>query len=241
MGAASGVDLVQLGWKAYVAELTGTFALVWLASTTMAVYAERAPGDPSANTLVNALAYGLALMVAIYAIGPISGCHINPAVTIGLWSAGKIPLNEAIAYMVAQIFGGILAGIVHAALLGVGASSAGLPLPGPGIGDWHVAIIEAILTFVFVFVLTGSVVGGKGPTGWSGLAPGMALALAVLVADPLTGASLNPARTLGPAVVSANWTVHWAYWLGPIAGAILAANLYQRIVPGERTADQGSG
>ena len=234
------MQFVQAGWKAYLAELTGTFSLVWLASTTMAVYAERAPGDPSANTLVNALAYGLALMVVIYAIGPISGCHINPAVTIALWSVGKIPLNEGIAYMVAQLFGGILAGIVHATLLGVGASSAGLTLPGTGIGDGQVAIIEAILTFVFVFVLMGSVVGGKRVTGWSGLAPGMALTLAVLVAGPLTGASLNPARTLGPAVVSANWTVHWAYWIGPIAGAVLAANLYQRIVPGARTPDQGS-
>ncbi|MBI2910585.1 MAG: aquaporin [Chloroflexi bacterium] len=231
---------MQAGWKAYLAELIGTFALVWLASTTMAVYAERAPGDASAGAVVNALAYGLALVVLIYAIGPISGCHINPAVTIGLWSAGKIPLNEGIAYIVAQLFGGILAGIVHAALLGVGASSAGLTLPGPDIGDGHVAIIEAILSFVFVFTLMGSAVGGKQPTGWSRLAPGMALALAVLVAGPLTGASLNPARTLGPAVVSANWTVHWAYWIGPIAGSLLAANLYQLVSPGERAADRGA-
>ncbi len=206
----------------------------------MAVYAERAPGDAAANTLVNALAYGLALTVVINAVGPLSGCHINPAVTIGLWSAGKIPLNEGVAYMVAQLFGAILAGIVQAALLGVGPSAAGLTLPGPGVGDGHVAIIEAILTFVFVFVLMRSGVSGKGPTGWAGLAPGVALTLAVLVAGPLTGASLNPARTLGPAVVSANWTVHWAYWIGPIAGAVLAANLYQRILPGARTADLGS-
>jgi len=197
-----------------LAEFVGTFALVLVGSLSVDV----------TNSVVGvAFAHGLTLLVMVYAVGPVSGCHINPAITIAMLSARRIPPREAAAYIVSQVIGGVLAGLLHAAITPWSQTSFGLTLPSDLIGrsEGLALLIEAVFTFFLAFVVYAVAVSGKSPSNVTGLAIGLTLAAAILASGPLTGASLNPARTLGPAVASGNFTAHWVYWLGPVVGAIV--------------------
>ena len=203
--------------RVLLAEFIGTFTLVFIGSLAV---------DTSNSLVAVALAHGLVLMAMVYTIGPISGAHINPAITIGLLSAQKIKPLDAAQYVVSQLLGGVVAGFLHAAITPWSRTSYGLTVPTELIGgSAEIALlVEAVATFFLAFVVYLAAVAEKTPQPATGLAIGMTLAFAILAAGPLTGASLNPARTLGPAVASMNFTAHWAYWVGPIVGAIVGTS-----------------
>jgi MIP family channel proteins len=202
--------------KALAAELIGTFTLV------LAVAGATALAGPNGGGIVAmALAYGLAMTGVLYAWGPVSGAHVNPAVTFGLALGGRIRWPVAAGYWVAQCLGAVLASYMLAWLIGtdtgLGASTGTLTAAQP----LRVMVFEAVMTYFLVATVYGTSAGGGGSA--SGPAVGAVLAADVLLGGTITGASMNPARTLGPAVVLRDFSYLWIYILGPFAGAALAA------------------
>ena len=207
-----------------LAELIGTFALIFIGAGAGALAASNGGG------LVGvALAHGLVIVGFAYAYGHISGTHINPAVTLGVWAAGKIDTTRALAYMAAQLLGGIVGAGVLAWVLG---ETRGEPRRhGPGGRRQSPAqglVLELILTFFLVNTMMNAGISGKA-TIPAGMAIGLTLTFCILMGGPLTGASLNPARTLGPALVTGNFADIWLYFVGPIAGGVLAGLLYKTV------------
>lgn len=184
-------------------------------------------------------AFGLSLLAMIYAVGPISGCHVNPAVTLGLCLTGKMERKHAAGYVVGQLVGATLAaGLVWllasgapggyvAAQQGLGANGFGAHSPG-GYGLAAALGAEVALTFLLVFTVLGAT-DARAPTGFAGVAIGLVLALIHLVGIPLTNTSVNPARSLGPAVFVGGWTLSqlWVFFVAPLVGAALAAIVYR--------------
>lgn len=169
----------------------------------------------------------------------ISGGHINPAVTIGLWITGKADARTAAFYIPAQLIGAILAGFLLKALYPAGAADAvglGTPVLAEGVGFGRGIVIEAILTFFLVFAIFGTAIDERAPKV-GGFGIGLVLLFAILAAGPLTGASLNPARTLGPALAAGVWSDHLVYWIGPILGASAGAVAYSALFLGRASAE----
>jgi aquaporin Z len=215
---------------ALVAELIGTFALVFIGAGAAAL---------GIGGLVGvAFAHGLVLACFAYAYGHVSGTHVNPAVTLGVWLAGKIAAGRAAAYFVTQLIGGALAGYALAWCLGGTETGLGATVLAEGLQAGGAVIdvtpamgvvIELILTFFLVNTVLNAGVSGKA-THSAGLAIGLTLTFAILMGGPLTGASLNPARTLGPALATGNWADFWVYLVGPLAGGAVAALLYRGVL-----------
>src|ERR1051325_9438254 len=216
----------------YVAELVGTFVLVF-ASCGSAVLA----GD-KIGFLGVSLAFGLSLLAMVYAIGPISGCHINPAVTVGVLLAGKMEKRFAGGYIVAQILGAIVAaGVLLVIAKGVPGgydpSAAGFAANGYGNhspGHYNLLsafLVEIVLTFFLVFTVLGAT-DNRAPVGFAGIAIGLVLTLIHLVGIPVTNTSVNPARSIGPAVFVGGWALSqlWLFIVAPLIGAALAAAVY---------------
>lgn len=221
--------------KKYLAELIGTFVLVF-GGCGSAVLA----GD-KIGFLGVSIAFGLTLLTMAYAIGPISGCHINPAVTVGLLVSKKIDPKDAAGYIGAQVIGGILAAalllaIAKGAATGYDPALAGFAANGygdhsPGHYNLTAALLaEIILTFLLVFTVLGAT-DIKAPVGFAGIPIGFVLALIHLVGIPVTNTSVNPARSIGPALFVGGWALSqlWLFIIAPIAGAILAAVVYRTI------------
>ena len=202
--------------KSLVAEFVGTFALIFIGAGALAI--------GQANLVGVALAHGLVIVTFAYAYGHISGTHINPAVTLGLLIAGEIEFVAAIGYWIAQFLGGILGAVVLNAVL-PNPGDLGVTILSEGVGVGQGLVVEIVLTFFLVNTIFNTAVSGKAGN-FAGLAIGLTLVLAILMGGPLTRASLNPARTLGPAIVSGNYADIWLYFVGPLIGAILAALLY---------------
>ncbi len=216
---------------ALIAELIGTFALVFIGAGA---------GALGIGGLVGvAFAHGLVIVGFAYAYGHVSGTHVNPAVTFGVLLAGKIAPARAAAYIAAQLAGGALAGFALAYCLGgtatgLGATLLAQPLELPGGGEIFVTpamgvVIELVLTFFLVNAVLNAAVSGKAG-GHAGLAIGLTLAFCILMGGPLTGASLNPARTFGPALATGNWSDLWVYVVGPLGGGAVAALLYRGVL-----------
>ena len=213
-------------WKPLFAEAIATFALVFIGA-----------GAVTANYLSNgalgllgiAFAHGLALMSMIYATGHISGAHINPAVTIALFAVKKIELKNAVGYIIAQLFGAAVAGLLLLALFpaAVQGIHLGATSLATGIGPLKGTLIEAVLTFFLVFTIFGAAVDPKGKVPAFGIAIGMVLVFDILVGGMFTGAAMNPARSFGPGLASGFWENHLVYWAGPIIGALAAAIAYK--------------
>ena len=190
-----------------VAELIGTFILIYTgcAVATAAVLQSSTAGPLSYNSLAVALAFGLALTIVVAAIGHVSGAHVNPAVTLGLAATNKFPWQFVPIYVGAQL---------------VGAAE--------DVGDIQAFVVEVLVTFILVFVVISVATDDRAPAGVAPLAVGFALACGVLIAGPVTGGSLNPARTLGPMILAGRFDAVWVYILAPIVGAVLAAFVYDR-------------
>jgi MIP family channel proteins len=220
--------------KVCIAELVGSFFLV-LAGTAAAVAATLnlpIAGLP-ADSLSIALSFGLALTVLVFALGHISGAHFNPAVTVALAVIRKFPVRYVPFYLLSQIGGAVAAALCILFMYGARAKSIahlGATLPAKGINDWRVLVIEAIVTFLLMLVIMAIATDKRTPKAAAGTAIGFTLAVGILIAGPLTGGALNPARALGPMLIAHKLTDWWAYSVGPIVGAVAAAILYDTVL-----------
>ncbi|ANO33235.1 aquaporin Z [Vibrio breoganii] len=220
----------------YLAELIGTFWLV-LGGCGSAVLAAGIPDLGIAFAGVS-LAFGLTVVTMAYAIGHISGCHLNPAVTIGLWAGGRHEAKEVVPYIIAQVIGGIIAGGV---LYVIATGKAGADIGGfatNGYGDYSpmgygltaALVTEIVLTAVFLFVIMGAT-DGRAPAGFAPLAIGLCLTLIHLISIPVTNTSVNPARSTGVAVFVGDAAISqlWLFWVAPIIGGIIGAIIYKAV------------
>jgi MIP family channel proteins len=219
---------------AAIAEFVGTFILVF-GGTAVAVGAilARPTAGPAYDSLAVALAFGLALAAVVAAIGHVSGAHVNPAVTLGMAAAKKFPWNYVPIYVGAQLVGAVLAALATWLTFGGPARSEAklaATYPAQGVGDLQAFIVEILITFILVFVVMAVATDDRAPAAIAPIAVGFALAVGVFIAGPVTGGSVNPARSLGPMLVAGDLTSAWLYILGPIIGGVLGALLYDRFM-----------
>ena len=235
--------------KRCLAEFIGTFFLVFMGAGAAAITLMITKGTVPPNSfnigigalgglgdwLAIGLAFGLAIAAAIYALGNISGCHINPAVTIGLWSVKKFPGRDVIPYIVSQIVGASFASLLFAAIVGMGAVTVGglgATAPFLGIGYLQAILAEVVGTFLLMLAIMGVAVDRRAPPGFAGLIIGLTVAGVITTVGNISGASLNPARTFGPYLGDtllgghSLWMFYPIYIIGPIVGAVLAALAY---------------
>ena len=221
--------------KKMLAEFFGTFWLV-LGGCGSAVLAAAFP-EVGIGLLGVALAFGLTVLTMAYAIGHISGCHLNPAVTVGLWVGGRIQAKDVLPYIISQVLGAIAgAGVLYfiaSGQLAFDMSSSGFASNGYGehsIGGYSLLsgfVTEIVMTFFFLFVILGAT-DERAPKGYAGIAIGLALTLIHLISIPVTQTSVNPARSTGPALIKGGWALSqlWLFWVAPIIGAALAGFVY---------------
>ena len=220
-----------LEFKKYLAELVATFGFVFLAAGS--VLTNQFTQGKLGNTGI-ALAHGLALMAMVYAVMNVSGAHINPAVTVAMWVTKRIKTKDGISYIIAQLIGSAIAGFFLLWIFQNGGKAVnfGAPALASGVTLFNGILIEAVFTFFLVFTIYGVAVDKRAPQGAIGLAIGVIVIVALLVAGPLTGAALNPARAFGPALVAGFWTHQYIYWIGPIIGAVIAGLVYNNLLLG---------
>ena len=205
-----------------LAEIVGTFTLVFIG--TGAVIVEVQTG--ALGHLGVALAFGLVVSAVIYAVGEVSGAHINPAVTIAFWGAGRFPAASVAPYLVAQFAGGVLASALLRAMF---PTAAGLGGTMPSGSVTQSLVMELVLTFILMFVILGVAVGAKRVGMLAGIAIGGTVAMEALMGGPISGASMNPVRSLAPAFVMFDLSAQWIYVLGPVLGALLAVPMYRAV------------
>ena len=215
--------------QAYLAELIGTFILVFWGTMAVTIFLVKIPVLPAgAGLIAIAFSFGIAVMIAIYSVGHISGAHINPMVTIFLAAIKRFPGKDVIPYIIMQLIGASIAGGLHRLILPEGIAVLwGATLLGAGVGIGTALLVEIVLTFLLAWIIMGAAVDERTPAGWAGIAIGSVIAINTLIGGPLTGASMNPARSFGPALVVMHWTNHWIYWIGPIIGGLLAGFIYE--------------
>lgn len=209
-------------YRRYTAELIGTFALVAIGPGAIMVSAS----THAFGHVGVALAFGLVITLAVAATGHLSGAHINPAVTIGFWSVGRFPRRDVVPYVLAQAAGATAAAALLRWILGPVAS---IGATVPSISLDRAFVVELGYSGLLAFVIMAVATEQKSPPAVAPFAIGATVFAGALVAGPLTGGSFNPARSLGPAVVSGVWTTHWMYWAAPIIGMLLAMRLYELI------------
>lgn len=229
--------------KKLVAEFIGTLWLV-LGGCGSAVLAAAYP-ELGIGFAGVAIAFGLTVLTMVYAIGHISGCHLNPAVSIGLWVGGRFDKKELLPYIAAQVLGGIAgAGILYLIASGKagfevgGFASNGYGEHSPGGYSMLAALVsEIVMTFMFLIIILGAT-HSKAPKGFAGIAIGLSLTLIHLISIPVTNTSVNPARSTSQAIFAGGWAIDqlWLFWVAPIVGAILAGIVYKIISPEEKAA-----
>ena len=221
--------------KRLVAEFIGTFWLV-LGGCGSAVLAATF-FDVGIGLVGVSLAFGLTVLTMAFAIGHISGCHLNPAVTIGLWAGGRHPPGEILPYVVAQVLGGFAGALLLYLIasgqagfdLANGLAANGYDAHSPGGYSLFTGLVtEVVMTFMFVLIILGAT-DRRAPAGFAPIAIGLALTLIHLISIPVTNTSVNPARSTGPALIVGDWAIGqlWLFWVAPIAGALLAGILYR--------------
>lgn len=226
----------------YIAECIGTFWLV-LGGCGSAVLAAGFP-DVGIGLLGVSFAFGLTVLTMAYAIGHISGCHLNPAVSVGLWAGGRFPANELMPYIIAQVIGAILgAGALYLIASGqpsfdlsAGFASNGYGAHSPGGYSMTAALVaEVVLTMMFIFVIMGAT-DKRAPAGLAPIAIGLCLTLIHLISIPVTNTSVNPARSTGVALFVGDWAVAqlWLFWAAPIVGGFIGAKLYRLVAKEEQ-------
>jgi aquaporin Z len=226
---------MNINMKACGAEFLGTFWLV-LGGCGSAVLAAGFP-EVGIGFVGVAFAFGLTVLTMAFAIGHISGCHLNPAVSIGLWMAGRFPADKLASYIIAQVLGGIVgAGVLYLIASGnadfnaaAGFASNGYAEHSPGHYSLLAAFVtEVVLTMMFLLIILGST-DSRAPQGFAPIAIGLGLTLIHLISIPVTNTSVNPARSLATAVYVGDWALAqvWLFWLAPIMGALLGALVYR--------------
>ena len=223
--------------KKYIAEFIGTFWLVF-AGCGSAIFAAAFP-DVGIGLAGVSLAFGLTVLTMAYAIGHISGCHLNPAVSIGLWIGGRLNAKDLVPYIIAQVAGGIAAGGALYLIasgkegfsLSSGFASNGFGAHSPDKYSMVACLITEVLTTAFFLVIILGATAKRAPQGFAPIAIGLALTLIHLVTIPITNCSVNPARSTGVAVFVGDWAVSqlWLFWAAPIAGAIIGALVHRSI------------
>lgn len=211
-------------WTEAYAEGIGTFVLVF--AGTGAVMVNKISGGAITHLGIS-FVFGAVVAALIYGIGHLSGAHFNPAVTLAFWASGFFPKRRVLPYILAQSVGAIAASTLLLITLGpVAQLGATLPLND----NWlQSLVLETILTFILMFVILGSGLDRRAPIGFAGLAIGLTVGLEAAFMGPITGASMNPVRSLGPALVGGIWQHHWVYWVAPILGAQLAVIVYRQL------------
>lgn len=225
--------------KKYIAEFIGTFSLVLFGCGSAVISGVGHEGLAGLGVLGISLAFGLAVVAMAYAIGPISGCHINPAISIAMLSAGKLSVQDTIGYIIAQVLGAISgSGLLYIIasgkgdFAGLGEWALGSNGWGPGyLGNFSTStafITEVVMTCLFLLVIFGTT-SKQGNPNMAGLAIGITLVLIHLVAIPITGTSVNPARSIGPAIFAGGKALSqlWLFIVAPIAGGLLAAGIWK--------------
>jgi aquaporin Z len=222
------------------AEFLGTFWLV-LGGCGSAVLAAAFPAV-GIGLLGVSLAFGFTVVTGAYALGPISGGHFNPAVSVGLWAGGRFPASQLVPYVIAQVLGAIAGAAVLYLIasgkpefsLAGGFASNGFGDHSPGKYSLVAALVtEVVMTFMFLIVILGAT-HARAPVGFAGLTIGLALALIHLISIPVTNTSVNPARSTGPAIFVGDWAVAqlWLFWLAPILGAAVGGLVYRAVLEG---------
>src|SRR5512140_2259637 len=223
--------------KKYGAEFIGTFWLV-LGGCGSAVLAAAFP-NVGIGLLGVALAFGLTVLTMAYAIGHISGCHLNPAVSVGLWAGGRFPANQLLPYILSQVLGAVVAGGVLYLIasgkagfdLSAGFASNGYGAHSPGGYSLLAALVtEVAMTMMFLIIILGAT-DKRAPQGFAPIAIGLGLTLIHLISGPVTNTSVNPARSTGVALFVGNWAIAqlWLFWLAPLVGGLLGAAIYRLI------------
>ena len=221
--------------KRYAAEFIGTFWLV-LGGCGSAVLAASFP-EVGIGLLGVSLAFGLTVLTMAYAIGHISGCHLNPAVSVGLWAGGRFEANQLLPYIVAQVIGAVVAGGVLFVIasgqagfdVSAGFASNGYGEHSPGGYSMAAALVtEIVMTMMFVIIILGAT-DKRAPAGFAPIAIGLGLTLIHLISIPVTNTSVNPARSTGVGIFVGDWAVSqlWLFWVAPIAGALIGAAVYR--------------
>jgi aquaporin Z len=222
----------------FAAEFIGTFWLV-LGGCGSAVLAAAFPALGIGFVGV-ALAFGLTVLTMAYAIGHISGCHLNPAVSVGLWAGGRFPAGEILPYVVAQVLGATVAALVLSViasgkpgfdLVASGFAANGFGAHSPGNYSLFAALVcEVVMTFMFLFIILGST-DGRAPVGFAAIAIGLGLTLIHLISIPVTNTSVNPARSTSQALFVGGWALEqlWLFWVAPLVGAVLGGAAYRAI------------
>jgi MIP family channel proteins len=218
-----------------VAELVGTFALIYVGVMVLVAGAPAVFQNGTKDLVAVALAHGLTIGVMVSATMQISGGQLNPAVTVGLVTARKLPIIQAGTNIVAQIAGGALGGWAAKASLGGASITDGIPALGQGVGTGRGILIEAILTFFLVFVVFGTGVDQRFGARLGGMAIGFTVAVDILAGGPLTGAAMNPARWLGPAIIQGTYADTAVYLIGPVIGGVIAALVWSFVLLERRT------
>lgn len=221
--------------KKYTAEFIGTFWLV-LGGCGSAVLAAAFP-DVGIGLLGVSFAFGLTVLTMAYAIGHISGCHLNPAVSVGLWAGGRFPANQLLPYIVAQVVGAVVAGGVLFLIasgkagfdVAAGFASNGYGEHSPGGYSMQAALItEVVMTMMFLLIIMGAT-DDRAPKGFAPIPIGLGLTLIHLISIPVTNTSVNPARSMGVALYVGDWAISqlWLFWVAPLVGGVLGALIYR--------------
>jgi MIP family channel proteins len=220
------VAVQQAAWpkQELIAEVVGTFILVFAGTGSVVV---DAISGGAITHLGISFVFGAVVAALIYTLGHISGAHFNPAVTITIWFLGNFPAHRVLGFVLAQLAGATLGSIAVLLCFGNFAHlGATLPLNNNWVQSFAV---EFVLTFILMLVICGSALDHQAPKGFAGLAIGLTVGLEAAFAGPISGASMNPARSFGPAFISWSWQAHWVYWFAPIMGALLAGWLWKQM------------
>lgn len=219
-------------WRAAVAEFIATLLFIFVGAGTVVVTGGlMKEGLTSARLVAIAVAHGLAIALLVAATARVSGGHINPAVTFAALITGKINLQRAMMYVVAQLLGAVVgAGLLTLVIPAAAQGKLGTHALGAGITPGGGLVAEIVLTFALVFVVFATAIDPKGPGHLAALAIGFTVLVDHLAGVPITGAGMNPARSFGPALVAGAWDNHWIYWIGPLVGAALAAWIYEFVL-----------
>lgn len=215
-------DTLSQCWREAIAEFLGTFILIFTGTGAVMV---NSITDGAISHLGISFVFGATVSAVIYSIGHLSGAHINPAVTLAFWTGGFFPKQRVLPYILAQSLGAIAASATLLLTLGpIGNLGATVPLDG----NWlQSLVVEIIITFILMFVILAGAVDSHAHKDFAGLTIGLTVTFLAILMGPISGTSMNPARSLGPALISGVWQHHWIYWLAPIIGAQLAVLVYR--------------